>query len=51
MPINMHNMARAGFDHIVTKPFKVAEFVDMLRGTLRTAAWPPGEEAHGAAPS
>ena len=33
MPINMHNMARAGFDHILTKPFKVAEFVDMLRGT------------------
>jgi CheY-like chemotaxis protein len=35
---HMHNMQRAGFDRIVTKPFDVPEFVSIIRSTLKAAA-------------
>ena len=37
MPVNMHNMRRLGFDHILTKPFKVPELLDLVRTTLKAA--------------
>lgn len=37
MPINLHNMARFGFDHVVTKPFKVPDFVEVVRKMLKAA--------------
>ncbi|TPQ34581.1 hypothetical protein C2U70_16805 [Bradyrhizobium guangdongense] len=37
MPANMDNMRRAGFDHIVTKPFKIAELETLLRNRLQPA--------------
>jgi CheY-like chemotaxis protein len=37
MPTNMGNMNRAGFDYILTKPFKVADLMDILRLRLNAA--------------
>jgi signal transduction histidine kinase/CheY-like chemotaxis protein len=37
MPTNVYNMERHGFDHILTKPFKVSDLVDVLRTTLKAA--------------
>ena len=37
MPVNMHNMERLGFDHIVTKPIKIPELLDLVRTTLKAA--------------
>ena len=34
MQANMNNMKRMGFDHILTKPFKIAELVNLLRTRL-----------------
>jgi two-component system sensor histidine kinase/response regulator len=37
MPTNMHNMERAGFDHILTKPLKIPELMMILGGMLEAA--------------
>jgi CheY-like chemotaxis protein len=37
MPANMHNMERAGFDHVVTKPFRLPELIEILRNRLKAA--------------
>ena len=37
MPTNMGNMKRAGFDYILTKPFKIDELLDILRLRLNAA--------------
>jgi two-component system sensor histidine kinase/response regulator len=37
MPSNMHNMELAGFDHIVTKPLKIPDLMEILRVTLKAA--------------
>ncbi|MCG2666074.1 ATP-binding protein [Bradyrhizobium sp. GCM10023182] len=34
MQANMNNMKRVGFDYILTKPFKIAELVNLLRSRL-----------------
>lgn len=37
MPTNMHNMQRFGFDHVVTKPFKIPDLMDVVRTRLMAA--------------
>ena len=37
MPNNMNNMGRAGFDHILTKPFKIPDLMDVLHARLKAA--------------
>jgi signal transduction histidine kinase/ActR/RegA family two-component response regulator len=37
MPANMGNMKHAGFDHILTKPFKISEIKEILRIRLEAA--------------
>jgi PAS domain S-box-containing protein len=37
MPTNLANMKRHGFDHIVTKPFKVPDLIQIVRTTLKAA--------------
>jgi protein-histidine pros-kinase len=37
MPSNLANMQRHGFDHIVTKPFKVPDLMSIVRTTLKAA--------------
>src|SRR5216684_4473226 len=37
MPSNMHNMELAGFDHILTKPLKMPDLMEILRATLKAA--------------
>jgi two-component system sensor histidine kinase/response regulator len=37
MPSNMHNMELAGFHHILTKPLKIPDLMEILRATLKAA--------------
>jgi signal transduction histidine kinase/CheY-like chemotaxis protein len=37
MPSNVHNMALAGFDHILTKPLKIPDLMKILHATLKAA--------------
>ena len=37
MPANMHNIEIAGFDHVLTKPFKIPELAEILRNRLKAA--------------
>lgn len=37
MPANMGNMKREGFDHILTKPFKISDLNEILRNRLEAA--------------
>jgi hypothetical protein len=37
MPINMANMARHGFDHILTKPFRIPELMEIISGWAKAA--------------
>lgn len=42
MPANMDSMKRAGFDDILTKPFKIAELENLLRIRLKPDHQPQG---------
>jgi len=33
----MHNMQLAGFDHILTKPLKIPELMNILHASLKAA--------------
>jgi len=37
MPTNMHNMELAGFHHVLTKPLKIPDLMEILRATLKAA--------------
>jgi signal transduction histidine kinase/CheY-like chemotaxis protein len=37
MPSNMHNMELAGFHHVLTKPLKIPNLMEILRATLKAA--------------
>jgi signal transduction histidine kinase/ActR/RegA family two-component response regulator len=37
MPANVHNMQRHRFDHILTKPFKVPDLINIVRAALKAA--------------
>jgi two-component system sensor histidine kinase/response regulator len=37
MPSNMHNMELAGFHHVLTKPLKIPDLMEILRATLKAA--------------
>jgi two-component system, sensor histidine kinase and response regulator len=37
MPSNMHNMELAGFHHVLTKPLKISDLMEILRATLKAA--------------
>jgi signal transduction histidine kinase/CheY-like chemotaxis protein len=37
MPANMHNMELAGFHHILTKPLKIPDLMEILRAALKAA--------------
>ena len=37
MAANMHNMQLAGFDHILTKPLKIPELMNILHASLKAA--------------
>jgi signal transduction histidine kinase/CheY-like chemotaxis protein len=37
MPANMHNMELAGFHHVLTKPLKIPDLMEILRATLKAA--------------
>jgi two-component system sensor histidine kinase/response regulator len=37
MPSNMHNMELAGFNHVLTKPLKISDLMEILRATLKAA--------------
>jgi signal transduction histidine kinase/ActR/RegA family two-component response regulator len=37
MPSNMHSMELAGFHHILTKPLKIPDLMEILRATLKAA--------------
>lgn len=37
MPSNMHNMELAGFHHVLTKPLKIPDLMEILRAALKAA--------------
>jgi CheY-like chemotaxis protein len=37
MPSNMNSMKQAGFDHILTKPLRIPDLMEILRATLKAA--------------
>ena len=37
MPANMHNMELAGFHHVLTKPLKIPDLMEILRAALKAA--------------
>jgi signal transduction histidine kinase/CheY-like chemotaxis protein len=37
MPVNVYNMSRHGFDHVLTKPFKIPDLMDIVRTRLIAA--------------
>ncbi len=37
MPVNIYKMSQAGFDHVLTKPFKITDLMGILRTRLMAA--------------
>jgi CheY-like chemotaxis protein len=37
MPASMYKMSRGGFDYVLTKPFEIADLMDIVRTRLMAA--------------